>query len=164
VIKQIHYRRSQRGDTIVEVLIAIAVVGIVIAVSYSIMNRNLMIMRDNQERTESVKLAQGQVEALKSLWGTALGQSQINAQVGNGFCLSGDGATPVLVLNGNAPTANMASDVYSNYVAGCINQGIFHIGVRRSGTSPNFSYKVTVRWDQVGTGQRRESSIVYRLR
>lgn len=159
----INVKRRQAGDTIVEVLIAIAVVGSVLAIAYSIMNRNLIVMRDNQERTESVKLAQAQIESLKSIWGTAAGRAQLNTQGANGFCLSGDGNNPIVDLSGGAPTATMESDNFGDYAAECINQGIFHIGIRRQGSSPNYTYRVTVRWDQVGTRNRKEAAIVYRL-
>lgn len=58
--------RQQAGDTIVEVLIAIAVVSSVLAIAYSTMNRNLQIMRNNQERTQAVRVAQDQIETLKA--------------------------------------------------------------------------------------------------
>src|SRR5690606_39104613 len=80
-------RRREAGDTIVEVLIAIAVVSSVLAITYSIMNRNLLTMRDNQERTEAMKLAQGQIEALRAKWGTNEGQAAVTDKAGNGFCV-----------------------------------------------------------------------------
>lgn len=54
-----------RGDTIVEVLICMAIVGSALSASYGITNRSLARTRGAQERTESLKYAEQQVERLK---------------------------------------------------------------------------------------------------
>jgi type II secretory pathway pseudopilin PulG len=59
--------RSQHGDTIVEVLIATAVIGMVMTVSFATAQRSLQVGRRAQERTEALKVAESQVEILKSL-------------------------------------------------------------------------------------------------
>lgn len=58
-------QRNQRGDTIIEVMIAIAVVGMVLGASYRIANRALQTGRFAQEQTEALKIAESQVEKLK---------------------------------------------------------------------------------------------------
>ena len=55
----------QRGDTIVEVLFAIAILGAVLGGAYVVVNRNIMTNRASQERLEAVKLAETQSERLK---------------------------------------------------------------------------------------------------
>lgn len=57
----------QSGDTIVEVLIAVAIISIVITVSFATAQRSLQIGRRAQERTEGLKVAESQVEILKAL-------------------------------------------------------------------------------------------------
>ncbi len=54
---------SQRGDTIVEVLIAIAIISLVLTGAYSTTHKNLVATRSSQEHSEAVKLLQGQIEA-----------------------------------------------------------------------------------------------------
>lgn len=160
-------RLSQRGDTIVEVLIAIAVVASVLAITYSIMNRNLQVMRDNQERTEAVKLAQGQIESLKALWAdtsTDGGRADVSAVNANGFCvdLSTDPAS-VFSLGAGAPHADLGSDNFADYTGPCHVNNIYNIGVRRFGPADNYSYRITVRWNSIVGGDLREASAVYRL-
>ena len=58
---------SNGGDTIVEVLIAIAVVSAVLGGAFVSANRSLNMSRQSQERGEALKLAEGQVERVKSL-------------------------------------------------------------------------------------------------
>lgn len=155
-------RKSQRGDTIIEVLLAIAVVSSVLGISYSIMNRNILTLRSNQERTEAAKIAQAQLETLKYTWNT--NPAAIGA---GGFCFSGGAHRP---LGGTAPTASISDDIYTNYsAAGCRFNNLYHAGIRRTATD---TYTVYVRWDQVGGRQgasdarfaRNEVVMVYRLR
>lgn len=58
-------RFNQRGDTIVEVLIAIAVISSVLGTSYAIVNRNSKSYQQVSERTEALKLAEDQLEQLR---------------------------------------------------------------------------------------------------
>lgn len=56
--------RSSRGDTIVEVLFAMAVIGLTIGVGYGISNRAIIAGRDAQERSESSKYVEAQLEKI----------------------------------------------------------------------------------------------------
>lgn len=134
---------NQRGDTIVEVLIAIAVVSSVLGISYATMNRNVLIGRDNQERSEAVRLGEGQIESLKSL--ASYNRAAIDAQGTTGFCL--DGGT-IVGLSGGAPAATAQADLRANYPAGpCYRNSIYRIGVR---FDPGEDvYRVFVRWDSL---------------
>lgn len=55
----------QAGDTIVEVLIAIAVAAFAIGTSYAIANRSLQQAITSRERNEAVNVVQSQISALK---------------------------------------------------------------------------------------------------
>jgi prepilin-type N-terminal cleavage/methylation domain-containing protein len=59
-------RLDQRGDTIIEVLIAIAIGSLILGITYSTMNRSLITGRRAQERSEALKLAESQLERIKS--------------------------------------------------------------------------------------------------
>ena len=59
--------RSERGDTIVEVMIVLAILGLAIGIAYSTANRSLLNARQAQENARATEIAQGQVEALVSL-------------------------------------------------------------------------------------------------
>lgn len=61
---------SQRGDTIVEVLIAIAVAGAVIGGAYSLVNATTKNNLAAQERSAATKVAESQVEMLRAYVGT----------------------------------------------------------------------------------------------
>lgn len=68
-----HFRRPnrQRGDTLVEVLVAIAVVTLVLSGAYVVTNRSVQETRSAQERGNALKNAESQLEQLKGLIATS---------------------------------------------------------------------------------------------
>jgi prepilin-type N-terminal cleavage/methylation domain-containing protein len=56
---------NQKGETIVEVLIAMAVIGSVLGSAYSIVSRNTRSYQQAHEHTEALKLAETQLEYLR---------------------------------------------------------------------------------------------------
>lgn len=56
---------NQRGDTIIEVMIVLAVLGLALSISYATANRSLLNTRQAQENSEATSLVQSQVEALR---------------------------------------------------------------------------------------------------
>lgn len=56
-----------RGDTIIEVMIVLAVLGLAIGIAYATANRSLLNARQAQENAQATALAQSQVEALRPL-------------------------------------------------------------------------------------------------
>lgn len=56
----------QSGDTIVEVLIAIGIVGLMLASAYAITNRSNRSLQDAQERGQALKLVETQIELLRN--------------------------------------------------------------------------------------------------
>lgn len=57
--------RRERGDTIVEVMFAIAVLGSVLGTAYVVIGRNVKTNQASQERSAAVKVAESQLERLK---------------------------------------------------------------------------------------------------
>ncbi len=91
----------QKGDTIVEVLIAIAVVSLVLGGAYSIANRSLASVRQAQEHAEALKIAESQVEKLKTANDT--GTAGVLTQTGT-FCMIDNYNPPVDRLRTSAAT------------------------------------------------------------
>ena len=60
-IKQLH----QRGDTIVEVLFALIVIGIILTGGYSVVTRSILDEQDAQEHSYALGLVQSQIEQLR---------------------------------------------------------------------------------------------------
>ena len=58
--------RDERGDTIIEVLIAIGIVSLVLTSAYALTNRNVQATQEIQEQAYAQKLVEQQVEILRS--------------------------------------------------------------------------------------------------
>lgn len=78
----------QRGDTIVEVLIAIAVVSMVLGSAYAITNRTVKSQQLTIEHTEALKLVESQLEAVRADV-QANGASSAVFAVDDKFCFQG---------------------------------------------------------------------------
>lgn len=85
----------ERGDTLVEVLIAISVVSLILGGAYVTTNRSLLATRAAEERGNALKLAESQVEQLKGL-----AKSDPDAIFGAGtpspFCIAGQPGAVVI--------------------------------------------------------------------
>jgi Tfp pilus assembly protein FimT len=146
---------GERGDTIVEVLIAMAVAASVLGISYGAMNRNMLIIRDNQERTEASKILQGQIELLRSL---ALTTPLSVPAPNTSFCMLSNG-TPKLFSDSTYPRANLTADDFSKYpTPECVN-GFFNLAIT---TTDGINYHFYARWEKVYGGGRDEVQMVYR--
>jgi len=159
-------KHSQRGDTIVEVLMVVLVLGVVLSSTYAIAVRTLQSIQLQQERTYALKLAEGQLERLKA---AAISDPTVLSG-SSGFCLK-DNLTKQ-DLNGS-PTVwmNFEPTPTNNYVnyknAGCIKDPAngdcsgfcYHYGIRPLGSN---GYLATVRWDGP-SGRRQQVEIAYRI-
>lgn len=140
--------RSQGGDTIVEVLISLAVLGLIIAGSFSIVNSALRNSRQAQERAEATKLAESQVEIIKT--------NPENVPAATPFCFSATGT--VATLTGVPP--DFTTDDYSVYPAACKGRntsGLYNVFITRQ----DARYTINVRWDRIGGG-KEQTVMVYR--
>lgn len=158
-------RTNTHGDTIVEVMIAVAVLALIIGSGYAIASRSLKGAKQAQEHAEGLKIAEGQVEKLKAR--VVNNNNDIFSQP-RGFCMDANGA-PVL-NNGTAPTP-ATPDTFSNYVAtckvnpntpNCANTYCYHVGVRKA-PNPDDTFTVTVRWDGVTGRGQDEVKLTYRI-
>ncbi len=108
------YRRfgSQTGDTIVEVLIAIAVISLVLGGAYVMTNRSLLATRAAQERINALKLGESQLEQIK-----AMATSNPTVLFGSGtnspFCISKASGLPVPASDA-ACAVGLGGDATSN--------------------------------------------------
>src|SRR5438874_2693031 len=86
---------NQTGDTIVEVLVATAVISFVIGTSFSLVSRNLKVTRGAQEHTEALKLAENQLEYLRVASADTTAPTIFTYQ--NYFCMTGTDSAHIKV-------------------------------------------------------------------
>lgn len=92
------------GDTIVEVIIAVAVISLVLAGAFKITSLNITAIRDSNEHIEALQLLQGQAELLR--YAASHGLLTSGELDGRPFCLdpSGHQALSCLFPSGNSST------------------------------------------------------------
>lgn len=128
--KLIHLQ--QTGDTIVEVLIVLAIVGLALSVSYATANRSLAGVQQAQEHNEALQLAATQLESLR-VYAQQQGSSFTWT---SGDCLSAGAVYP--------PSDAHCQNINSRY--------------NLSINSASAVYKVLVQWpDVTGDGQDQVS-------
>jgi prepilin-type N-terminal cleavage/methylation domain-containing protein len=133
---------GQRGDTIVEVLIAIAILSTILVGAYVTANRSLTTERNAQEHTQALTIAQGQVEDLYSSGSLSSSDN----------CFGPDTGIPVSTIC-EVPYNNQDSSATSTCpatVAYCYQ--IIDSEISPVGTKP-VTYEVKVNWDALGGGK-----------
>lgn len=130
-------KTGQRGDTIVEVLIAVAVIGFILSVSYAVANRSTQNVRKAHERSEALKFSEAQLEKLKLHLGRG------NTWQNNAVCILDDDSV--------STDANQCRIGDGNRYALSIDE-----------PSPNL-YNITTTWEKVGGGTNEVLSMFYRI-
>lgn len=89
---------NQAGETIVEVLVALAALGLVLSSSAVIVSRSMQTMQTVDEQSMALGIAQGQIERVKqyvSANPAALTTSGSSIRTMAGFCMSDDSSNAV---------------------------------------------------------------------
>lgn len=133
-------RLGNAGDTIVEVLLAIAVVSAVLGGAFVSADRSLNTSRQSQERGEALKLVEGQMEQLKAM---SL-QSPGNIFGASSFCFKED-----RTYSTTTPCTNSLLGV------------TYRLTVTRDPSTNVFT--VTANWDKVGGGSEEQLKMVHKM-
>lgn len=146
---------NDKGDTIIEVLIAVTVIGLSIGLAYGVANRSLKSARQSQERTEAVKLAEGQTEQLKALSYRDDASDQGIFTLGQTYCL----VNGIKQISSGLTIGPLDADDLTKYNANCV-EGLYHIAVV---PASNNNFAIYVRWFGIGQLKKEEVKITYRL-
>lgn len=146
-------RLGQRGDTIVEVLISIAVVSVILGGAFVTTNRSQSGVRNSQEHAEALKLVQSQLEQLRA---DAASTTPTVFTQGVPFCMYNNAA----VSASPGPTA--ADCVQNSAGSPTTKEPAYHLTISRTSSNGGFLFTVDAMWDQV-TGGQAEETMVYRL-
>jgi|SRR5665647_870839 len=145
IISQKH-RLLERGDTIVEVMVAIMVISSVLVSGFVLTNKTTRGVRDSEEHAQAAQLLQGQLERLRGV-----APSTSYAVLPAYFCFKYDGSLTTLT----GPT---------DY--GC-NMSTFYSFVVAKGASPSLpgdttKFVLKAQWDGV-TGNKAGETYVYKV-
>jgi len=140
---------TQRGDTIVEVLISIALISLVLTSAYVTTHRSSQGIRDSQEHAEALKLVEAQLEQIRA---NATSDAKEVFSTTTPFCMSN--ALPVA---GSAPQCTQNSSGAPTTVVPA-----YRLAVNRASSGSGALFTITATWDSV-KGSRAQEQIVYRL-
>jgi prepilin-type N-terminal cleavage/methylation domain-containing protein len=150
-----HLKHNSRGDTIVEVMISIAIIGLVLAGGYVAANSSQATERQAQERSIATQITQGQIEGLRSYVQANPSFFTTAGQPTGNFCISGATIQYDSSSNGNCyfdsgGNANPGKIQPAYNVA--ISNDAANAGVSGSPT-PWSQVQIAITWASVAGGQ-----------
>jgi type II secretory pathway pseudopilin PulG len=128
---------NYRGDTIIEVMFAMAIIGVVLAAAYATASRNLQTSQFAKERTQASKIAEGQLEQLKTL-------ADLDVITQETFCLDLLQSSPVIGTDVDAP------------VDECV-EGFYEKSITKNGAD----YTVVVSWIPPGGSESNKANVTF---
>ncbi len=137
--------KNQRGDTIIEVLIVLAVLGLAMGITYATANRSILNARQAQESSKATVLLQSQIEALRKLApiGPSVPAQNIYQPVGTKYCI--DSSNNVRLYGGTYP---------------CTFDGLYTITIERNGSN---YFVLRASWDDVMGQGTNTATMTYRV-
>ncbi len=143
-MKRLAIKLNDQGDTIVEVLIAIAIVSSVLAGAFTVTQKSTLAVRDSQERGEALQLLQGQLEQVRSVAVKAKNTSDpIFSTSPQYFCM-------------NTTTNQRVNSNNATFDSTCKDMGDTDLyDVTISYDSTNNVFNLTNKWDGMDGGQNQ---------
>jgi type II secretory pathway pseudopilin PulG len=150
---------NSRGDTIVEVLIAVIVIGAILVGGFVLATTSLTGERESQERSEALQVAEGQIETLKSYvaingYGGTAGLDNISGATG-GFCVYNNSSNVLTVGSPNTTPSNCNFNQGGQQTTSPV-QPYFMISDAQAGSGAYHSNKqinLTVTWQGINGQQ-----------
>lgn len=159
------YPLNNRGDTIVEVLIAIALVAMVLSGAYISSNRSFQVTQASKERDIALRIAESQIERIRG-YKTARPHGTITSN----SCMDG-----TLTAQSNAGaiqplTSEVLDGRTGNYATACILDSSGNQYSAASVSIPYYAhievssndYTIHIRWQKAGGGDNQETIMYYR--
>ena len=142
---------SERGDTIVEVLISIAIISLILGGAFATTSRSLRATRDTQERSDGLKLVESQIEQLKGV--AVANPTAIFGSDPGSFCVS---SGSVVASSSTACAVNAAG----SHVSGSTPE--YRLVITRVMTGQMTEFTIVNTWDGI-TGKQAKVQMKYRL-
>jgi Tfp pilus assembly protein PilV len=151
---------NQRGDTIVEVLISIAIVSMILGGAYVMTNRSLQATRGAQERSNALKVVEAQLETLKSIAGGANTNLVMGPNPPASFCI----VPTTLAVSSALEDENCRFDALGNAYTGN-SQPVFKITITRTAVAGGEGYTFTIKntWDSIISKNTEQTTMSYRI-
>lgn len=145
-------RLTSRGDTIIEVMVVLAVLGLALSISYATASRSLTQARQAQENTEATTLLQTQIEQLR-------GNYDVPSTITSKYIYT----NPYFCLNNGVRTNLTGTDIkdYGSYPPECkFKDDRYHVAIQYDSPS---TFTATVVWDDLSGNDQSKVTLSYRL-
>lgn len=145
-------RLNNKGDTIIEVLIAILILSLVLTGAYSSSNQSLKMVTEAEQRTIALNIAQNQIEDLRAQAATPAFKSYLTVN----SCFN---------TTTNTPNNFLASPV--NNSNPCVSKNIYlseiiYLGANiLNGNAVDNSYEIIVSWASSANDKSNAQVILY---
>jgi len=136
---------NNRGDTIVEVMIVLAVLGLAIGISFATANSSLLATRGAQENAQATAILQGQIESLRYMIPDSASNPDKNVLRTGDYCITDD--------------YKVTTDATDSRCT--VSDGRYHIVINYSSTTGTFT--LTNTWDDIRGDGQDKVTLVYRL-
>lgn len=160
---------NNSGDTIIEVLIVLAILSFAFAMSLATANRGLGQSRNAEEHSEALGTLVSQVEQLRTAVGAQV--SSLPTNPSKSFCMQG--ATTPVIFSGAVPSSADQETNYNEYPAACkfsaaggafnYNESITYEPNGSSSQDNLAYYDVRIRWDGAGTLGKQQVEFTYKI-
>ena len=157
-----HGTQAFPGNTIVEVLVALAIIGAVLAGAHVASNRGAQINMQTQDRSQAVKIAEQQLELIP----IATSESDFDAD--SPFCIGDEQEVHTGHAASSLPpleTAVLASGSDGFYPESCVFNERYYVFVgtlsKTDGGETYERFVVTVRWNRIGGGNDEVRFVAY---
>lgn len=148
---------SQSGTTIVEILLALSIAGAVIAAGFAAVNRSTQSVQQSQERSEAVKVAESQIEQVRSLFSSDedTDVEQITGSDSGSFCINQLGEVEEFglafsLVDSSAEQANIIENLNDAFPSECFYDDRY--GMHLEYLQEENRLITTVRWQRIGGG------------
>lgn len=135
--------KLQRGDTIIEVMFAMVVIGFSLSIAFGIANKSIQTTQATQERTEAQKIAESQIELLKVKYATDGGFIKA---LDRDYCLY---KTATGTIDSNSTTANNSKCKGVKPLGSGVDYAV-SVESLKDGVNVK-QFNVTVTWERIGT-------------
>jgi len=159
------FKLNSKGDTIIEVMIALAILALAFSISYAISQSTLVDVQNSQEHSMALEYMDSQLEALQAVAYEPNPPAGISPSLpDNAFCLSTSGSSisaSDFTINPTNPTQTSVS----NYPSKCVkSQGSYsyYVAIQKSPTLVD-TYKVNIWWNGLGSLGVQQEDMYYRV-
>ncbi len=165
---------NNAGETIIEVLLCLSILGLILGVAYATTSRNLQATRDSQERLQALQYAESITEsirayAIKDQSSAIPNQSLFPGTTGatpligatRTFCISvnptdySSAALPISNGAGSARCQRPGDTIYRHTIVA------HNLGRLGGSQNASFRYAITVNWQGLSSGTLQNASTTY---